>query len=268
MLIPFVKIQAAGFLIVMGLMLITWVFSVIKKNAGIVDVVWGISFVVISVFYYFNSSGNSLRKFTVLVLIILWGLRLSIHIFFRNRGKGEDFRYAAFRKKAGPARYWWYSFFQVFLLQGFLSALISAPVLGAMINTGRPFPGIFDILGIILWTIGFVFETIGDLQLQKFKSDSSNRGKLLTSGLWRYTRHPNYFGDSAVWWGYACFSLGAGLVAPVYGSLLMTYLLLKVSGVSLLEKTLMAGKAGYEDYQKSTSAFFPWFPGSSTSNDR
>ncbi len=258
--ILFLKTQALGFIFVIGLMVITWIFSVIKKNAGIVDIIWGTAFIVITSFFYLNSGGNAVRKIVVLTLITLWGLRLSIHIFLRNRGKGEDFRYAAFRKNAGPRRYWWYSFFQVFLLQGLMCTFISAPLLGAMFYQDHPFPGIFDIAGILFWMIGFIFESVGDYQLKKFKSDSSNKGKLLTSGLWRYTRHPNYFGDSVVWWGFALLSIGGGSYLPVYGSILVTFLLLKISGVKLLEKTMISEKPGYREYIQSTRSFFPWFP--------
>ncbi len=256
----FLKTMATGFLFVLGLMVITWIISLIKKNAGIVDIVWGFSFVLIATFYFYSSSGVILRQYLVLTLIFIWGFRLSIHIFIRNRGKGEDFRYANFRKNAGQERYWWYSFFQVFLLQAILATLISAPLLGAMFYEKHIFPTPIDIAGILVWIIGFLFESIGDLQLKRFKSDPSNKGKLLVTGLWKYTRHPNYFGDSAVWWGFALISIGGGSIIPVYGSIIMTFLLLKISGVALLEKTMNKEKPGYREYQKRTNSFFPWFP--------
>jgi len=138
--------------------------------------------------------------------------------------------------------------------------LISAPLLGAQYYGQNKPLGIFDIIGIILWIIGFCFEAVGDFQLARFKSDPSNRGKVLDRGLWRYTRHPNYFGDSAVWWGYAFLCLASGSWLPILGSILMTALIIKVSGVALLEKSLKEQKPHYKEYIEKTSAFLPWFP--------
>jgi steroid 5-alpha reductase family enzyme len=195
----------------------------------------------------------------VLVLVAVWAARLAIHLSIRNIGKGEDFRYREFRKKYGENRYWWISYFQTFLLQGILLWLISLPLLGAQYYLEKPF-GIIDIIASIIWLTGFIFEAGGDLQLTRFRSDSANKGKVLNSGLWRYTRHPNYFGDSAVWWGYGLFSIAAGGYIPVIGSLLMTALIIKVSGVALLEKSLKEQKPQYREYIEKTSAFIPWFP--------
>ncbi|MFZ0283166.1 MAG: DUF1295 domain-containing protein, partial [Bacteroidales bacterium] len=189
-----------------------------------------------------------------------WGLRLSLYLTWRNFGKGEDFRYREFRMKYGENKYWWISFFQTFLLQGLLMWLISAPLLGAQYYGPEKALGLLDSIGVIFWIVGFSFEAGGDFQLSVFKSDPANKGKVLDRGFWRYTRHPNYFGDSAVWWGYGFICLGAGSYLPVLGSVLMTLLIIKVSGVSLLEKSLREQKPLYKEYIRKTSAFIPWFP--------
>ena len=165
-----------------------------------------------------------------------------------------------FRRKYGEKRYWWISFFQTFLLQGILMWLISAPLLGAQYFGNEKGLGIFDFIGIFLWVIGFMFEAGGDFQLAVFKANPSNKGKVLDSGFWRYTRHPNYFGDSSVWWGYGFICLAAGSLYSLLGSLLMTALIIKMSGVALLEKSLTEQKPQYKEYIKRTSAFIPWFP--------
>ena len=242
------------------MMSILWIISVIIKNVSIVDLFWGFGFVLTNVFYFISTDGLGLRKVILLILVSIWGFRLTGYLSWRNIGKGEDYRYKQFRRKYGENRYWWISFFQTFLLQGILMWLISAPLLGAQYHGQEKNPGILDYAGIAFWITGFIFETIGDYQLARFKADPSNKGKVLSSGLWRYTRHPNYFGDSAVWWGYGFLCLGAGSIWPVLGSILMTALIIKVSGVALLEKNLVDKKPEYSEYVENTSAFIPWFP--------
>jgi steroid 5-alpha reductase family enzyme len=195
-----------------------------------------------------------------MTLVAVWGLRLSIYLAWRNHGSGEDFRYQKFRKQYGEHRYWWVSFFQVFLLQGILMWLVSAPLLGAQFFSTANGLGIWDLLGVLAWSIGFVFETVGDMQLATFKADPANTGRVLATGFWRYTRHPNYFGDAAVWCGYGLFCLASGSYVPVLGSILMTALIIKVSGVAMLEKTLTVTKPEYKEYVEKTSSFIPWFP--------
>jgi steroid 5-alpha reductase family enzyme len=254
------QVYLQALIIILIIMSIVWILSIIIKNVSIVDLFWGFGFVVVSVFYFINTDGDGLRKSILLILVSIWGLRLSAYLIWRNLGKGEDFRYREFRKKYGEKRYWWISFFQTFLLQGVLMWLISAPLLGAQYSGENSFPGILDYAGIALWIIGFVFEAGGDYQLAVFKADPLNKGKVLDKGFWRYTRHPNYFGDSAVWWGYGLICLSAGSFLPVIGSLLMTALIIKVSGVALLEKSLKDQKPQFKEYVEKTSAFIPWFP--------
>jgi steroid 5-alpha reductase family enzyme len=255
----FFHIFFLGFLLIMVMMTILWIVSISVKNASIVDLFWGLGFVLTTGFYFLKTEGSETRKILLLILVSLWGLRLSLYLAWRNIGKGEDFRYKQFRKNYGP-KYWWVSFFQTFLLQGILMALISVPLLGAQYY-GRNIPlRLPDFAGIVFWIIGFFFETAGDLQLARFKSNPSNKGKVMDKGLWRFTRHPNYFGDTAVWWGYGLICIGAGSYLPVLGSVLMTFLIIRISGIGLLEKTLKEKKPQYKSYIEKTSAFFPWFP--------
>jgi steroid 5-alpha reductase family enzyme len=197
----------------------------------------------------------------ITALVTLWGLRLSIYLFWRNFGHGEDYRYQQFRKDFGPERYWWVSFFQVFLLQGILMSLVALPLLGVFVGDTGGSLTIYDSVAAILWLIGISFEAGGDYQLTTFKKDQKNKGKVLNTGFWKYTRHPNYFGDAAVWWSFGLFALISGSYYTIIGSLLMNILLLKISGVSFLERSLKSTKPQYEEYIKNTSAFFPWFPG-------
>ena len=256
----FFQIFIQGFLVIMVLMICLWVVSVIVKNVSIVDLFWGLGFVLTGVFYYLKTDGFEPRKIILIVLVAVWGVRLSVYLAWRNIGKGEDFRYKQFRKNYGENRYWWISFFQTFLLQGILMWLISATLLGALYYGHYKPLGILDYAGIIIWIIGFSFEAGGDFQLALFKADPANKGKVMDKGFWRYTRHPNYFGDSAVWWGYGFLCLASGSYLPVLGSLLMTALIIQISGVSLLEKSLKEQKPQYKEYIGKTSAFLPWFP--------
>jgi steroid 5-alpha reductase family enzyme len=256
----FFQIYSHALLLILGMMSILWIISVFIKNVSIVDLFWGFGFVITNSFYFLSTEGFLLRKVILLILVSAWGLRLSGYLAWRNIGKGEDYRYQQFRSKYGGTRYWWISFFQTFLLQGILMWLISAPLLGAHYYNMNNSLGILDYAGIILWITGFIFEAGGDYQLSRFKTNPSNKGKVLSTGLWRYTRHPNYFGDSAVWWGYGLICLAAGSIFPVLGSLLMTALIIKVSGVALLEKNLKDKKPEYREYIQRTSAFLPWFP--------
>jgi steroid 5-alpha reductase family enzyme len=215
--------------------------------------------VFVAAFFFFKSEGNGIRKIIVLTLTAIWGMRLSLYLAWRNAGKGEDFRYRQFRKNYGKS-YWWISFFQIFLLQGGLMWLISAPLLGAQYYGSEKDPGILDFIGILFWLTGFIFEAGGDYQLAVFKANRNNKGKVLNQGFWRYTRHPNYFGDACVWWGFGIICMSAGSYIPALGSVLMTALIIKISGVALLEKSLKDKKPEYREYIRKTSAFIPWFP--------
>lgn len=246
--------------IVFILVTLLWVLSVFIKNVSIVDLFWGMGFVIVNAVYFFNSGEYFHRKVLLLILVTLWGLRLFLYLSLRNIGKGEDFRYQQFRKIYGAERYWWFSYFQVFLLQGALIMLVSLPLLGVNAQTNTDALNWIDYLGIFVFIIGFIFEAGGDFQLARFKNNPANKGKVLNTGLWKYTRHPNYFGDSAVWWSFGIFSIASGGYWQVIGSVLMTLLIVKVSGIALLEKTLNTTKPQYVEYIQNTNSFFPWFP--------
>lgn len=259
------SIYLKAFLVIMSLMTTLWIISVFIKNVSIVDLFWGFGFVMVNLYYFIVTGESNTIKLVLLILVSIWGLRLSIYLAMRNIGKGEDFRYQEFRKNFGEHRYWWFSFFQTFLLQGVLMWIISLPLLGVNINSESGITPVLFYSGLIVWIIGFVFETGGDYQLSKFKKNKNNKGKVLSTGFWKYTRHPNYFGDSAVWWGYGLLSLSVGGYWYIIGSIIMTLLIIKVSGVALLEKSLKTQKPEYKEYIKNTSAFFPWFPKKSNS---
>ena len=246
--------------VVLGLMVLLWLLSLALRNASIVDIFWGTGFVIAAwAAFLFTPDGFLPRKLLLAALVTIWGLRLSIHILRRNWGKPEDFRYSAWRQESGR-NWWWYSFFKVFLLQGILLWIISTPLIAVQFSPTPPRLGPLDALGVLVWAFGFYFEAAGDAQLERFKSDPANKGKLLTTGVWHYTRHPNYFGDAAQWWGYFLIAAAAGAWWTIFSPVLMTLLLVRVSGVALLEKTLIKTKPGYREYAETTSAFVPWFP--------
>jgi steroid 5-alpha reductase family enzyme len=256
----FLEVYAIGLGVVLGLMAVLWIVSLALRNSSIVDPFWGTGFVIANWLYFaLTPDGFPARKWLIAVLVTIWGLRLSIHLLRRNWGMGEDFRYRKWREEAG-ARWWWMSFFRVFLLQGVLLWIISAPLLAAQIRPTPDHLTLLDLLGAVVWAIGFFFEAVGDLQLTRFKANPSNKGKVLNTGVWRYTRHPNYFGDATQWWGYYLIATAGGGFWTIWSPILMTVMLLRVSGVALLEKTLTTTKPGYKEYVESTSAFVPWFP--------
>lgn len=254
----FLAIYGKGLLFILSFMAVVWVVSLVLKKASIADPFWGLGFVVAAGYYYLSTANESLRKIIVLTLVTIWGLRLFGYLLWRGYGKPEDYRYAQFRKEYGAHRYWWVSFFQVFVLQGVLLWLISAPLLSAQYYDQQL--GWLDGIAIGFWLIGFIFEAGGDYQLVKFKSNPANKGKVLNTGFWRYTRHPNYFGDACVWWGFGLFSVAAGSYWSILGSALITFLLVKVSGVAMLERSLKTTKAEYSEYIRKTNTFLPWIP--------
>jgi steroid 5-alpha reductase family enzyme len=251
---------ATTFAVVAVSMLIMWLLSLGLRDASIVDVFWGLGFVLIAVTACAQGSGYPLRRFLVTALTTLWGTRLSLHLLWRNWGHGEDYRYRAMRERHGR-KFAWVSLYSVFALQGVIMWIVSLPIQMAQ---AEPVPAQFtwfDALGTLCWLTGFCFEAIGDWQLARFKADPSTRGEVMDRGLWRYTRHPNYFGDALLWWGF--FLIAAGVPGggwTVIGPLVMTFFLMRVSGVTLLERKLVRTRPKYRDYTERTSAFFPWFP--------
>ncbi len=240
-------------------MTLVWLLSLLLRDVSIVDVFWGLGFIVTGALAAWLGSGDAGRAALLLVLVAVWGLRLAGHIGWRNHGKSEDPRYQKFRANAGSA-FWWRSYFTVFLLQGVVMWLVALPLLAAL---GEPQPSLvtaWDVAAIALWAIGLAFEAGGDLQLARFKANPANRGRVLSTGFWGLTRHPNYFGDAVVWWGFGCLGLAVGAWWTLIGPVVMTVLLARVSGVTLLERSMIETKPGYREYVESTPAFFPRIP--------
>lgn len=236
----------------LALFIATFIIATLIKNNGIVDIIWGLGFVVISVLVYFHTP-NTVTTL-IMVLTTMWGVRLATHIALRNLGQKEDFRYAQWRKDWGK---WWLvrSFFQVYLLQWLFMQIVSVPiVLGA---SGAEVDKLWLVAGFSIWLIGFYFEAVGDYQLTVFKSKKTSKGKLMTTGLWAYTRHPNYFGEATLWWGIALVSyIASGNPLAFVGPLMIDFLLLKVSGIPMLEAKYK-GRKDWAAYARRTSAFFP-----------
>lgn len=238
------------------LMLVTWVVSLPLRNASIVDLIWGLGFVLVAWAVRLTVDGNPARQWLLVAMVTIWGLRLSVYLTWRNHGAGEDYRYQAMRRHWGP-RFWWVSLFTVFVLQGVLMWTVS---LGVQLGQVPDSPGLGALAasGVVVWAVGLTFEAVGDAQLARFKADPANRGRVMDRGLWRYTRHPNYFGDACVWWGIALVAAESGLGAVgIIGAVVMTVLLRRVSGVTLLEKSLKKRREGYEEYIARTSPFVP-----------
>lgn len=240
-------------------MVTTWIVSVILRNASIVDIVWGLGFVLTAWVARLTGDGNEARQWLLTGLTTAWGLRLAIYLAWRNTGHGEDYRYKSMRKRWG-SQFPLMSLVTVFALQGVLMWIVSLPVqLGQADAT--PSLGIVAWIGVAVYALGLFFETVGDAQLAKFKADPTNAGTVMSSGLWKYTRHPNYFGDACVWWGLALIAAETGSGAwGLIGAVVMTILLRRVSGVVLLERSLTKRRAGYDEYIRRTSPFIPLPP--------
>lgn len=242
----------------MVLAFIFWLMSVRKQDVSIVDSLWSLLFVAAASFYLWVLDELSLRALIIYVLVVIWGVRLSGYITLRHLGQAEDHRYQRIRENNQPG-FAFKSLYLVFILQAGLAWIISLPLFYAM-GSGKPL-SVIDYLGIGLWLCGMLFEATADQQLYRFKKRPENKGRLLTSGLWAYSRHPNYFGEFLIWWGFYLLALSAtdasGAAIAIISPLIMSLLLLRVSGVSLLERSMRL-KPGYEDYMQNTSAFIPW----------
>lgn len=254
----------AGFLL--AYMTLAFVIALIRKDNGTADIAYGGGFVLLAVTSLVLTSLSVVTLLMVL-LVIVWATRLSLRILKRNRGKEEDFRYKAWRESWGK----WFvvrSYGQIYLLQGAVIYIVSLPVLLAAIYAGEAEIGLVTFVGVSLWVLGFFYESVGDAQLDRFVRDPANKGHVLQSGLWRYTRHPNYFGESLMWWGIAVIGADALLstgqvyfaLAAFLSPLLITFLLTRVSGIPLVEARF-AGQPAWEEYKSRTSAFVPWVPG-------
>ncbi len=236
-----------------------WFFIAVSlKRNDIADILWGLGFIAATVVALAFSSPVSEKAWLVSGLILIWGGRLAIRIFLRNRGKDEDRRYKEWREQWGD-NYLLGSYLQVFMLQGLLIVIIASPVL-VIINSSASSLTSLDFAALVIWLVGFGFEVVGDHQLDKFTQNPANKGKVMKFGLWRYSRHPNYFGEVLLWWGVFLLALSVdnGWLSLI-GPLTITFLILKVSGIPLAEKRLKK-KEEFQDYMQKTSVFIPLPP--------
>lgn len=265
---PLTAMLLNSVLVVIATVTCLWLLSLARRDASIVDPFWGTGFIVVT---WFTLAGTPAaqaveRSWLLATLTTIWGLRLSLYLLWRNWGHGEDRRYQAMREYHGP-RFWWVSLLTVFLLQGLILWIVSMPIQAAMVTAASKPLGWLDLAGAGLWCVGLFFEAVGDFQMARFQADPQNTGQVMDRGLWRLTRHPNYFGDFCVWWGLYLIAAAGGSAWTIFSPLLMSFLLLRVSGVTLLEKTITDRRPDYAAYQARTSSFFPW-PPSKSSNDR
>jgi len=241
--------------VVVALFVALWLVSLMVRDASIVDPFWGPGFAIVAWVVYARADDPGFRGLVVAVIVTIWALRLGIHLAVRNLGHGEDFRYQAMRRQWG-SRFWIVSLGTVFLLQAALMWIVSLPVQVAMVDGGDATVLVW--IGVAIWAVGLFFETVGDWQLRRFKADPTNAGRVMDRGLWRYTRHPNYFGDFTVWWGIFLAAIAVvGHAWTIVGPIVMSILLMRVSGVPMLERSLAKRRPGYEEYVARTSSFFP-----------
>jgi steroid 5-alpha reductase family enzyme len=246
-------LHALPYLLVAGLL--TWLLSVKLRNVAIVDTLWSLMFVLAACVYAAASTPLGPRAQLLLALVTIWGLRLALYLGVRTYGHEEDRRYQRIRRRNDPG-FAWKSLYLVFGLQAVLAWIISLPLLGGIVGDESPL-GVLDYAGAGLWLLGFYFEAVGDWQLARFKADPANAGQVMDRGLWGLTRHPNYFGDFCIWWGFGLMALSAGAWWSLVGPVLMSVLLLRVSGVTLLERDIGKRRPGYDEYIRRTNAFFP-----------
>ncbi len=242
---------------VLALMTAGWVASLLARNVTVVDSLWGLGFVLVAWIGWAEAGGWETRRLAVALLATLWGLRLSVYLTWRNRGRPEDPRYAAWRRASGP-RFVWVSLFKVFGLQAAFLWVIALVLLVPQAAMEPAHPTAWDAAGALLVVFGVLFETIADLQLARFKADPQHRGRVLDRGLWRFSRHPNYFGECLVWWGFYGIALSVpGGALTIFSPILVTLVLLKMTGIPLTERSILERRPAYRDYQRRTSAFFP-----------
>jgi steroid 5-alpha reductase family enzyme len=241
--------------LLLGAGFLTWLVSVQQRNVTIVDTLWSLMFVIAAFAYAAASTPLGPRAQLLLVLVSIWGVRLALYLGRRTLGHEEDRRYQKIRRRNEPG-FTWKSLYLVFGLQAVLAWIISLPLLGGIVGDESPL-GVLDYAGAALWAVGLYFEAVGDWQLARFKADPANSGAVMDRGLWGLTRHPNYFGDFCVWWGFGLIALSAGAWWALVGPALMSVLLLRVSGVTLLERDIGKRRPGYAEYIRRTNAFFP-----------
>jgi steroid 5-alpha reductase family enzyme len=251
------SIYISGLYAILVLAALTWLASVMKRDVSIVDSMWSVMIFAAAFVYSSSVEPYWNRSSLILTLVLLWALRLTLYITWRNWGEPEDSRYQAIRRKYEPY-FALKSLGIIFVFQALLAWIISMPLWVALTV---PFQSsVFDILAVALWMIGMIFEAVGDWQLARFKSNPTNRGKVMNRGLWRYTRHPNYFGECLIWWGFFLLVIPTGAWWSILSPVLLTFLLLKFSGVTMLEETIVDRRPAYREYIASTNAFIPGPP--------
>lgn len=241
-----------GLAVACGVMAAVWLLGAVTRNVGIIDVFWGICIAAVGISFASAQPLLDTRSRLVLALVLIWAIRLALHIFWRGWGEPEDRRYRAMRERWDPG-FWWKSLFIVYATQAVLAWIIAMPILG-ITQSARPL-GILDYAGFVLWLFGFVVETAADWQLARFLTRPDRGNAVMDQGLWKYSRHPNYFGEFCLWWGIYLFALSAGAWWTIFAPLLLTFLLLRVSGVALTEQTIGERRPGYAEYVRKTSAF-------------
>jgi steroid 5-alpha reductase family enzyme len=246
-----------GLLIAILLTSVAWTMSLFKGDVSIVDSLWSMVFLALCLTWFLAYEYTTARGSIVLALVSAWALRLSAYITWRNWGEAEDVRYQAMRRKYSP-NFALKSLLIVFLLQGVLAWIIALPLL-TTVTSSKPL-NVLDAFAVALVVFGILFETVADAQLAAFKGHPDNQGRVMKTGLWRYSRHPNYFGECCIWWGFYLFAIAAGAWWSIVSPLLMTFLLLRVSGVTLLERDIAQRRPGYREYTESTNAFLPGLP--------
>jgi steroid 5-alpha reductase family enzyme len=253
----FVSIALLNLAVLAAMLTVGWIVSVIYKNVTIVDSLWGLGFLLVAVITFWIGNGFAGRSLLVLLLSAIWGLRLSGYLTWRNWGKEEDHRYGKWREKSGQ-HFWLISLFKVFWTQALFLWVISLVLQKAQLSL-EPFRlTVLDGLGTVVWTAGFVFESVADWQLARFKADPENRNRVMDQGLWAWSRHPNYFGEFLIWWGFFLIALATpGGWWTVISPIIISVVLLKMTGVPLTESALKERRPGYAEYIKKTSAFFP-----------
>lgn len=245
--------------VIAGMMLVVWAISVAVRDAGIVDILWGFGFVVVAWVSWLVTDGHDVRAALLVFMATAWGLRLAIHLAFRNIGQEEDFRYQSMRRRAGD-RFWITSLVRVFGLQGAVMWVVSLPLQLGISEADRGWVPLW-VIGAVVFAVGFGFEAVGDWQLTRFKADPASAGRVMDRGLWRYTRHPNYFGDATAWWGIGLVAASTPIgIVGLVGPAVITWLLLRISGVPMLERSLKRKREGYAEYVQRTSAFLPRRP--------
>jgi steroid 5-alpha reductase family enzyme len=243
-----------GLLVILVIAVLTWLLSLRLRDVSIVDSAWSLMFLGAAVVYLLNAGNLELRNTLILIMVGIWAIRLSVHLTWRNWGEPEDKRYQEIREKYSP-NFGIKSLFIIFLFQAVLAWIITMPLYASLTLPGTSLP--LDIVGVALWLAGLSFESLADWQLARFKANPDNQGKVMDKGLWRYSRHPNYFGECLIWWGFYLLAVSSGGWWTIVAPLLITWLLLKFSGVVMLEQTIVNRRPAYADYIKRTNAFIP-----------